>query len=191
MFVSIYYKPSFILQTGSTGTVSHFTTVSMILIVHIFMNVNKLCLNHVTTTRTLQSWPWTHIFNRGMCVDQCGQAYVSLRKLWTWPPCRVVLTDQWNVQGMVQGWFQRSSECKLCHAWVQLILSRHQWTRAVVCLTLKFLFRVQRSFALLMGVSETAWQPLWDFCVFTASICKISGLKNSRTRLQTVYFSVL
>ena len=33
MFVSIYYKPSL------------FNAHTMILIVHIFMNVNKLCLN--------------------------------------------------------------------------------------------------------------------------------------------------
>ena len=67
MFVSIYYKPSL------------FNAHSMILTVHIFMNVNKLCLNQVTQkVVTLQSWPWTDIFNRGMCVDQCGQAHVSL-----------------------------------------------------------------------------------------------------------------
>ena len=35
MFVSIYYKPSF------------FNARTMILIVHIFMNVNKLCLNQM------------------------------------------------------------------------------------------------------------------------------------------------
>ena len=35
MFVSIYYKPSL------------FNAHTMILIVHIFMNVNKLCLNQV------------------------------------------------------------------------------------------------------------------------------------------------
>ena len=34
MFVSIYYKPSL------------FNAHTMILIVHIFMNVDKLCLNH-------------------------------------------------------------------------------------------------------------------------------------------------
>ena len=34
MFVSIYYKPSL------------FKAHTMILIVHIFINVNKLCLNH-------------------------------------------------------------------------------------------------------------------------------------------------
>ena len=36
MFVSIYYKPSL------------FKAHAMILIVHIFMNVNKLCLNQST-----------------------------------------------------------------------------------------------------------------------------------------------
>jgi len=35
MFVSIYYKPSL------------FNAHTMILIVHIFMNVNKLCLNQM------------------------------------------------------------------------------------------------------------------------------------------------
>ena len=35
MFVSIYYKPSL------------FNAHTMILIVHIFMNVNKLCLNQL------------------------------------------------------------------------------------------------------------------------------------------------
>ena len=38
MFVSIYYKPSL------------FNAHTMILIVHIFMNVNKLCLNQELIT---------------------------------------------------------------------------------------------------------------------------------------------
>ena len=38
MFVSIYYKPSL------------FNAHTVILIVHIFMNVNKLCLNQTTHT---------------------------------------------------------------------------------------------------------------------------------------------
>ena len=41
MFVSIYYKPSVL-----------FNAHTMILIVHIFMNVNKLCLNKKTKTKT-------------------------------------------------------------------------------------------------------------------------------------------
>ena len=44
MFVSIYYKPSL------------FSAHTMILIVRIFMNKNKLCLNHTASMETNQSF---------------------------------------------------------------------------------------------------------------------------------------
>jgi len=43
MFVSIYYKPSL------------FNAHTMILIVHIFMNANKVCLNQVYE-QTMEIW---------------------------------------------------------------------------------------------------------------------------------------
>ena len=49
MFVSIYYKPSL------------FNAHTMILIVHIFKNVNKLCLNHM---RSVRDQVWTVLLSR-------------------------------------------------------------------------------------------------------------------------------
>ena len=48
MFVSIYYKPSL------------FNAHTVISIVHIFMNVNKLCLNQVSHNNTFQETASIH-----------------------------------------------------------------------------------------------------------------------------------
>ena len=39
--------------------------------------------------------------------------------------------------------------------------------------------------------SHAFWQSTPGFNLFTALACKISGLKDARTRQQTVYFPVL
>ena len=60
MFMSIYYKPSSNAHT-------------MILIVHIFMNVNKLCLNQ--TTRRM--WKFTEMMRLNSGIEKTASVFLS------------------------------------------------------------------------------------------------------------------
>ena len=63
MFVSIYYKPSL------------FNAHTMILIVHIFMNVNKLCLNQSQSRfarpyiTAMADWALTSVVYLPICLS--------------------------------------------------------------------------------------------------------------------------